>query len=99
MSYYLIPPVLAVLPVVVAVATVVSLLIHLSPGHRVAAIPGPDATPAQMQATPTQLGLDRPLHEQLLKFYTRVLHGDLGRSYFLDRPVTQALWERAEPTA
>ncbi len=28
-----------------------------------------------------------------------MLQGDLGRSYFLDRPVTQALWERAEPTA
>ena len=27
-----------------------------------------------------------------------MLQGDLGRSYFLDRPVTQALWERAEPT-
>src|SRR5260370_24444708 len=24
--------------------------------------------------------------------------GDLGQSYFLDRPVSQALWERAEPT-
>ena len=28
-----------------------------------------------------------------------MLQGDLGRSYFLNRPVTQALWERAEPTA
>src|SRR5438093_6646389 len=60
---------------------------------------GPDATPAQIQATRQALGLDRPLHEQLFKFYARILHGDLGRSYFLNRPVTQALWERAEPTA
>ena len=44
------------------------------------------------------MGLDRPLHEQLLLFYSRILKGDLGRSYFLDRPVTTALWERAEPT-
>jgi len=27
-----------------------------------------------------------------------VLHGNLGQSIFLQRPVTQALWERAEPT-
>jgi len=59
---------------------------------------GPDATPAQIDATREALGLDRPIHEQLVKFYIRILHGDLGRSYFLDRPVTQALWERAEPT-
>src|SRR3989449_1028969 len=37
--------------------------------------------------------------EQLGAFYVRVLRGDLGRSYFLNRPVTQALWERAEPTS
>src|SRR5438445_5163909 len=59
---------------------------------------GPDATPAQIEAARQALGLDRPLPEQLLKFYARVLRGDLGRSYFLDRPVTQALLERAEPT-
>ena len=99
MSAYLIRRVLAVIPVMLIVVTVVFLLIHLIPGDPVAVILGPDATTAQMEATRVQLGLDRPIHEQLLKFYARVLHGDLGRSYFLDRPVTQALWERTEPTA
>ena len=60
---------------------------------------GPDATPAQIEATRVQLGLDRPLHEQLLKFYARSCRGTSGAPYFLDRPVTQALLERAEPTA
>jgi peptide/nickel transport system permease protein len=96
---YLVRRVLAVIPVMFVVVTLVFLLIHLIPGDPVAVILGPDATIAQMQATRTQLGLDRPLPEQLLAFYGRVLRGDLGRSYFLNRPVTQALWERAEPTA
>src|SRR5713101_9200997 len=78
------------------VVTVVFLLIHLIPGDPVSVMLGPDATPAQIQAARQALGLDRPLPEQLLKFYARVLRGDLGRSYFLDRPVTQALLERAE---
>ena len=99
MSAYLVRRVLAVIPVMFVVVTIVFLLIHLIPGDPVSVILGPDATPAQMDATRTQLGLDRPLHEQLLAFYARVLQGDLGRSYFLNRPVTQALWERAEPTA
>ncbi len=99
MTAYLIRRVLAVIPVMLIVVTVVFLLIHLIPGDPVAVILGPDATTEQMEATRAQLGLDRPVHEQLLKFYTRVLHGDLGRSYFLNRPVTQALWERTEPTA
>jgi peptide/nickel transport system permease protein len=89
---------LAVLPVMAVVVTVVFFLIHLIPGDPASAMLGPDATPAQIDATRRQLGLDRPLHEQLIGFYGRVLQGDLGRSYFLDRPVTQVLRERAEPT-
>jgi peptide/nickel transport system permease protein len=95
---YLIRRILALVPVLAVVVTVVFLLIHLIPGDPVSVMLGPDATAAQVQATRQALGLDRPLHEQLLKFYARVLRGDLGQSYFLDRPVTTALLERAEPT-
>jgi peptide/nickel transport system permease protein len=97
-TVYLVRRLLAVIPVMAVVVTVVFLLIHLIPGDPASAMLGPDATPAQIQATRQQLDVDRPIHEQLWKFYARVLRGDLGRSYFLDRPVTQALWERAEPT-
>ena len=98
MTPYLIRRVVALLPVMLVVLTVVFLLIHLIPGDPVSVMLGPDATPAQIQAIRQSLGLDRPLYEQLFKFYGRVLRGDLGRSYFLDRPVTVALLERAEPT-
>jgi peptide/nickel transport system permease protein len=95
---YLVRRLLALVPVLVVVATIVFLLIHLIPGDPVSVMLGPDATPTQIEATRQALGLDRPLWEQLVSFYGRVLRGDLGRSYFLDRPVTQALRERAEPT-
>ncbi len=98
MTAYLIRRILALVPVLAVVVSVAFLLIHLIPGDPVSVMLGPDATPAQIQAARQALGLDRPLPEQLLKFYARVLRGDLGRSYFLDRPVTQALLERAEPT-
>src|SRR5438128_844917 len=80
------------------VVTVVFLLIHLIPGDPVGVMLGPDATPAQIEATRRSLGLARRVHEQLLKFSARVLRGDLGQSYFLDRPVATALAERVEPT-
>ena len=80
------------------VVTVVFLLIHLIPGDPVAVMLGPDATSEQIARTRASLGLDRPVGEQLLGFYARVLRGDLGHSYFLDRPVVTALAERAEPT-
>jgi len=95
---YLVRRLVAVLPVMAVVATIVFLLIHLIPGDPVSVMLGPDATPTQIEATRQALGLNRPLWEQLVGFYGRVLTGDLGQSYFLDRPVSRALWERAEPT-
>jgi peptide/nickel transport system permease protein len=98
MIAYLFRRVLSVIPVMLVVVTIVFLIIHLIPGDPVSVMLGPDATPAQLESTRQSLGLDRPIHEQLFLFYGRVLRADLGRSYFLDRPVTQALLERAEPT-
>ena len=98
MFSYLVRRVLAVIPVMAVVVTVVFLLIHLIPGDPVGVMLGPDATPAQIEATRRSLGLDQPIHAQLLGFYGRVLRGDLGQSYFLDRPVVTAILERAEPT-
>ena len=98
MLAYLIRRLLAVIPVMAVVVTVVFLLIHLIPGDPVSVMLGPDATPAQIEATRRSLGLDRPILQQLLGFYGRVLRGDLGQSYFLDRPVVVAIAERAEPT-
>jgi peptide/nickel transport system permease protein len=95
---YLVRRLLALIPVMAVVVTIVFLLIHLIPGDPVAVMLGPEATAQQIEEARRAFGLDRPIHEQLLKFYARVLRGDLGRSYFLDRPVTTALWERAEPT-
>src|SRR6266508_6681653 len=98
MSAYLVRRLLAAVPVLAVVATIVFLMIHLIPGDPVGVMLGPDATPAQIAATRHALGLDRPLHEQLLRFYGRLLRGDLGHTYILDRPVLTALAERAEPT-
>ena len=98
MTTYLLRRLLALVPVMLVVVTIVFFLIHLIPGDPVAVILGPEANAQQIDDARRELGLDRPLHEQLVRFYARLLRGDLGRSYFLDRPVTAALLERAEPT-
>jgi peptide/nickel transport system permease protein len=95
---YLLRRLLALLPVMLVVVTIVFFLIHLIPGDPVAVILGPEANAEQIEDARRALGLDRPLPEQLVRFYARLLRGDLGRSYYLDRPVTTALLERAEPT-
>ena len=51
MTTYLLRRLLAVIPVMVVVVTVVFLLIHLIPGDPASAMLGPDATTAQIEAT------------------------------------------------
>jgi peptide/nickel transport system permease protein len=95
---YLLRRVLAVVPVMLVVATVTFVLIHLAPGDPAAVIAGPDATPGDVARLRQQLRLDEPLPAQLVRWYGRLLRGDLGDSIFLRRPVTEAIVERLEPT-
>ncbi len=98
MYRYLIRRVLAAIPVMVLVATGVFLLLFLTPGDPAFVILGPDASPQQVAELRVRLGLDQPWYVQLVRWYGRLLQGDLGQSLFLNRPVTQAIVERAEPT-
>jgi peptide/nickel transport system permease protein len=95
---YLLRRVLAVIPVMLVVATVTFMLVHLAPGDPASIIAGPDATPESIARLRHHLGLDESLPAQLLRWYGRLLRGDLGDSIFLRRPVTEAIVERLEPT-
>jgi peptide/nickel transport system permease protein len=89
---------LTLIPVALVVATVSFVLIHLAPGDPASIIAGPDATPDDVAKIERQLGLDKPLPLQLVQWYGRLLQGDLGRSIFLRKPVTEAILDRVEPT-
>jgi len=82
----------------VMVATAVFLLLFLTPGDPAAVILGPDARPEQVAELRARLGLDQPAYVQLGNWYLRLVRGDLGQSIFENRPVTEAIMSRAEPT-
>jgi peptide/nickel transport system permease protein len=91
---------LAVLvPVLLIVATVGFLLLQLTPGDPAAVMAGPDATEYDIAMLRERLGLDRPLHIQLLRWFANLARGDLGRSIFFNQPVTTMILQRVEPTA
>jgi len=98
MYAYIVRRILQAVPVMLLVSTGVFLLLHLTPGDPADVILGPDATPERAQELRKELGLDRPFHVQWAAWFSHVVRGDLGESIFLRRPVTQAIWERAEPT-
>src|SRR2546430_12920232 len=98
MKVYVARRLLALLPVILVVATVAFVLIHLAPGDPASIIAGPDASPDDVVRIQRQLGLDAPFHVQLFRWYGRLARGDLGQSIFLRRPVLEAIVDRAEPT-
>ena len=98
MFVYLLRRLFWVVPVLVLVAVTTFLLVHLVPGDPAMVMLGSDATPQQLQALKTQMGLDRSLAEQFVLWLGQALRGNLGESFFLGRPVTQALLERLPAT-
>jgi ABC-type dipeptide/oligopeptide/nickel transport system permease component len=75
------------LPVVWLVVSVVFLLIHLVPGDPIQAMLGEGAAGADIQAARHAYGLDVPLPTQYVRYWNGVLHGDLGQSLRLNKPV------------
>ena len=98
MKLYVVRRLLALVPVALVVATVAFVLIHLAPGDPASVIAGPDASRDDVERIERQLGLDAPLPMQLVRWYVQLARGDLGRSIFLRRPVTEAILDRVEPT-
>ena len=98
MKTYVARRLLALVPVALVVATVAFVLIHLAPGDPASVIAGPDASADEVERLQQQLGLDAPLPVQLVRWYGRLLQGDLGQSIFLRKPVTEAIVDRLEPT-
>jgi peptide/nickel transport system permease protein len=98
MTFYLVKRVCGVVPVLALVAVTSFLLVYLVPGDPAMVMLGSDATPQQLQSLRAQMGLDRSLPEQFVLWLGHALRGNLGESFFLGRPVTQALLERLPAT-
>jgi len=98
MARYLLARLGGMLLVMSIVAVFVFVLTRAAPGDPIAVLLGDQATAADIARVQKVYGLDRPLPVQFALWLRELAHGNLGESIFLQRPVTQALWERAEPT-
>jgi peptide/nickel transport system permease protein len=98
MLRYLSSRLLGMAAVLALVAVLVFALTRAASGDPVAVLLGDQATAADIARVQKQYGLDRPLPVQFGYWIKELAQGNLGDSIFLQRPVAQALWERAEPT-
>jgi peptide/nickel transport system permease protein len=99
MTSYVLRRLAATIPVLAFVGLFVFFLLRLTPGDPAILIAGDQATTEQIASIRTQLGLDKPLAEQLFAWAGQLAQGNLGRSVFSDMEVTRLIGMRIEPTA
>jgi peptide/nickel transport system permease protein len=89
----------AAIPVVLIVATVVFLLLRMAPGDPARVIAGDMASEETIAQIRTNLGLDRPLPVQYGIAMGSLVKGDLGTSIVSKQPVASLIAARLGPTA
>jgi peptide/nickel transport system permease protein len=80
--------------VVGGVSILVFLMLHLVPGDPVAVMLSEQSSAQDARTLRHELGLDQPLYVQYGLYIDRIVHGDLGRSIRLRRPVSELIADR-----
>jgi peptide/nickel transport system permease protein len=98
MGLYIARRLLLLVPAWLLMGALAFTLMRLIPGDPAAALLGLEATPEALADLRERLGLDRPLLVQFIFWLSQVLHGELGRSWFLGEQVLPAIVGRLPVT-
>ncbi len=98
MPRYLLGRIVQFVPVLWVVATLLFVLVQLTPGGPIVALAGEFAEADTVKQIERQLGLDLPLAQQYSEFLGRLAFGDLGFSYFYKAPVLDVVLSRLPAT-
>lgn len=98
MRQFVVKRFLVTIPVMLFVGVVTFLLIQLTPGDPTAFFVSDDATSAEVQQVRERLGLDEPLPVRFALWFGSVVRGDLGVSFYGNRPVLQSFLRVLPPT-
>jgi ABC-type dipeptide/oligopeptide/nickel transport system permease component len=93
--------VMQLIPVWILLSIVVFAIVHALPGDAIDALVPADAAsnPATRAALEKELGLDKPIYIQYLKWLERiVLHGDFGKSITTRRTISVEIFNRLPAT-
>jgi len=85
--------------VLVGVTLITFILLNVVPGDPVLIMLDKRADQLTIDRVRHELGLDRPLPVQYIDFIKNAVQGDLGTSYFKNRPVTELLTNAFKSTA
>ncbi len=98
MGAYLIRRLLGLIPVLLGVSLLVFAFVRAIPGDPARVMLGERATEESVQRIREDLGLNRPLPEQYLKFMGNLLTGNVGNSIFSQIPIADDIKRRFPAT-
>ncbi len=93
MGKYITKRILISIPLMIAVVLVVFLMLQVLPGNPVSVMMGEKANPAVIERVTEQMGLNDPVLVRFGRYLIDALHGDLGISYKLNRPIATLIGE------
>lgn len=85
-------------PTLVGLLAIVFFISHVIPADPASFVAGENASAETVAAIRAKLGLDQPLPIQFLRYIQAVLGGDMGRSIYTGRPVSEDLLSRLPAT-
>jgi ABC-type dipeptide/oligopeptide/nickel transport system permease component len=83
---------------IIAVTALTFILVRLAPGDPISFLVGERANPEFQERLRRELGLDQPLHVQLVTYFQHLARGDLGFSFTYQAPVLTVILSRLQPT-
>lgn len=98
MLNYFLKRLLGLIPTLLIVAVLVFLFVHMLPGDPARLAAGQEADEQTVAMVRAELGLDKPLPQQFVNFFSHMLQGDFGTSIRTRRPVSTEIGERFFPT-
>lgn len=98
MLSYFIKRLFGLIPTLLIVMVLVFLFVHMLPGDPARLAAGPEADETVVNMVRKDLGLDKPLPQQFVHFFSNVIQGDFGTSILTKRPVSEEIAVRFMPT-
>lgn len=99
MTSYILRRLFLMIPILWGVATIVFALMFIVPGDPARMLMGQHGDEQTLAQLRREMGLDRPVYVQYVRFLGRLLRGDLGMSYRQKRPVAEIIRDRFPATA
>ena len=88
---YIVRRLLAAIPLVLGVATIVFFVVHLAPGDPASLYIAPGVSPEAVEQVRQNMGLDRPVYERYVRWMGAMLQGDFGVSFSRNQPVRDVI--------